>query len=130
MSFRAAIASGFLNYANFNGRARRSEFWFWLLFWLIMAAAPIPMLIVDGGSPISAAYAQYMLGFCLVTALPTLTVLIRRLHDTGRSGGWICVVFLPVGALWLVIYCLSSGTQGANPYGSHPQTRAYVPVFD
>ena len=78
MGFDSAIKLGFSNYVNFSGRACRSEFWYWFLFYAVgMLASGVidrwPPLILDGI-------------FFLATFLPGLSVSVRRLHDLDRSG--------------------------------------------
>ena len=109
----AAVESVFLNFANFSDRASRREYWFFALFNLL---AVIVLVIVDGmlGTPLSAV-------FSLIVIIPGLAVLVRRLHDTNRSGWWILISFIPlVGAIMLLIWTVSPGTDGGNNYGMRP----------
>jgi uncharacterized membrane protein YhaH (DUF805 family) len=115
MSFGEAIAAGFGNYVNFQGRASRSEFWYWVLFAIILAivAAIIDNAII--GLPIIGVVVS------LGLLLPGLSVSIRRLHDTDRTGWWILIGLVPiVGAILLLIWYCTKGTTGPNSYGSDP----------
>jgi uncharacterized membrane protein YhaH (DUF805 family) len=90
MNFQQAVQSGFSNYANFRGRASRSEFWWWQLFLLLggIVAALLDLFAnsnVLGGEPLASL-------FYLATIIPGLAVSVRRLHDTDSSGWWICSV--------------------------------------
>jgi len=76
MPFLAAIKSGFRNYANFKGRASRSEFWWWSLFALVLQLVTSDSDLL--GSVVS-----------LGLLIPGLAVHVRRLHDTNRSGWWM-----------------------------------------
>lgn len=108
MSFVEAIQSGFRNYANFEGRASRSEYWFFHLFvflaiWAGIFTGPGVFLI--------------MLGL----VLPTLSVNVRRLHDIDRSGWFIFLAWIPlVGVIVLLIWHCQRGTTGGNRYGPDP----------
>ena len=110
-------------YADFGGRARRKEYWWYILFTGLLAmvalAGDIQILGLDevalyGGGPLTG-----LLGLALF--LPTLGVTVRRLHDGDRSGWWILVAFLPlVGALLLLFWYCSRGTIGPNRFGADP----------
>jgi uncharacterized membrane protein YhaH (DUF805 family) len=115
MSFSAAIKSCFANYVTFSGRARRSEYWWFVLFNLLLS---IVAWVLDAavGTPIFAA---------LVTAgllLPGLAVTVRRLHDRGRSGFWVFIALVPfVGAVVLLVFVCQDSTPGDNAYGPSPK---------
>jgi uncharacterized membrane protein YhaH (DUF805 family) len=119
MGFTEAISSGFRNYVNFSGRAARSEFWFWVLFSILVSiAAGIIDFglfgIRDGVSPISSLTS-------LALFLPGLAVSVRRLHDTDRSGWWILLFLIPlIGAIVLLVWYCSRGTPGGNRFGPDP----------
>jgi uncharacterized membrane protein YhaH (DUF805 family) len=112
MGFGEAIKSCFANYAGFSGRAVRSEYWYWILFIII---AEIITSIVD-----YAIGAQVTTGlFGLVTFLPSLSVAVRRLHDTDRNGWWVLLGLIPlIGWIILVIWYCTKGTAGPNRFGS------------
>lgn len=103
-------------YATFSGRSRRKEYWMFTLFYVIFA---IGVAILDGilGSP-------GILGAILALGLfiPSLSVAVRRLHDTGRSGWWFLIVFLPlVGFFVLLYFMVQEGHAGDNAYGANPK---------
>lgn len=109
-------------YADFSGRATRKEYWmFQLVYILILTAAMLVML---------AAPALVFLLFigALAIIIPTMALLVRRLHDIGRSGWWILLSFIPYigGIVLLVFTCLpsqpGSNKYGANKYGIEPTT--------
>ena len=123
MSFGQAISSVFKNYANFNGRARRSEFWFFALFNLIiyLAASVINYLIAGGSDTTSIIGIIYLL-YSLATILPSLAVSWRRLHDIGKSGAYILFILIPlVGWIFLLAWFAKDSDMGENRFGPNPK---------
>jgi uncharacterized membrane protein YhaH (DUF805 family) len=117
MSFADAVRSVLTQYVGFTGRARRSEYWYFVLAYLIL---DIVVSIIDGviGTQILA----YLLGLALL--LPSLAVGVRRLHDTNRSGWWILIGLIPlVGAIILIVFFVQEGSAGPNAYGADPKPR-------
>jgi uncharacterized membrane protein YhaH (DUF805 family) len=115
MGFVDAVKSGFSNYVNFQGRARRSEYWFWFLFTFLLTFVAS---IIDG------MMGMYLLGGLafLATVLPSIAVAVRRLHDTGRSGFWLFIALVPlVGFIVLIIFYIADSAPGANKYGPNPK---------
>ena len=114
MTFGEAVKSGFDHYVKFDGRASRSMFWWWVLFAILVSIAAN---IIDAiiWAPI----------FSLLAAiglfLPGLSVAIRRLHDTNRTGWWYLIGLVPlIGFIVLLIFFLEQGTPGPNEYGPPP----------
>ncbi|WP_046228230.1 DUF805 domain-containing protein [Paenibacillus dauci] len=104
------------NYVGFRGRASRSEFW---IFGLISTIITIALLIIDGILGTERFIASL---YHLAVTLPTLAVLIRRLHDTGRSAWWYLLVLIPiVGIIVLLIFCSQDGQYDENVYGTNPK---------
>lgn len=110
MDFWQAVRRGFLHYADFSGRATRSEFWFWSLFYCLAGAAAG---IVDR----AIALPLFSGLFWLATLVPTLSVSVRRLHDLDRSALWLLLFFVPVANFVLVVWCCMPGTKSYNRYG-------------
>ena len=105
MTFQESIKVCFSKYADFNGTAMRSEYWWFALFCVI---AGVALSII---SPI------LQIIFSLGTLLPSLAVGARRLHDTGRSGWWLLIGVVPViGIIILIVFLAQEGT--ANEYTS------------
>jgi uncharacterized membrane protein YhaH (DUF805 family) len=113
MNFTEAVSSGFSNYVNFSGRARRSEYWYWTLFVLLVTIAAN---VLDNVATFG--LASLITGFGLL--LPGLAISIRRLHDLDRTGWWFLLVFTVVGAIVLIIFACTKGTDGPNRYGPDP----------
>jgi uncharacterized membrane protein YhaH (DUF805 family) len=104
------------HYFDFNGRARRAEYWWYFLVYIIgfVILAFISNMLHMGG----------LLGglFGVALLLPSLGVLVRRLHDTGRSGWWYFIVLVPlVGGILLIVWLATEGTKGPNAYGPDPK---------
>ena len=103
-------------YAEFNGRARRTEYWtFFLVNFVVTAVLGFLEGLVGGPGILALLYG-------LAVLVPTLAVGLRRLHDTDRSGWWTLIAFVPViGAIVLLVFLIQDGQQGANRYGPDPK---------
>ncbi|WP_433649132.1 DUF805 domain-containing protein [Micromonospora zamorensis] len=123
MSFIAAVKSVFSQYVGFTGRARRSEYWWFALFAVIVG---IVAAILD--SALGLTFENGSTGFIglvvnLALLLPTLAVAVRRLHDTDRTGWWVLIGLVPlVGAIVLIVFFVSDSTHGANRFGPSPKS--------
>lgn len=123
MSFTQAVSSVFSKYATFSGRARRSEFWYWVLFVVLLSVVAsvldsVLKLKVVEGSP----YGWITLIVSLALIIPGIAVTVRRLHDTDRSGWWYLLTFVcGIGALIVLVFCFIDGTPGPNKYGDSPK---------
>lgn len=117
MQFQEAIRSGFRNYANFAGRAARSEYWYWVLFaTLVNVVASILDLGIFPYSDISPLSA--IAGILLL--LPGISVAVRRMHDMDRTGWWVLIALTIVGGLVLLVWFMFEGTKGPNRFGPDP----------
>jgi len=114
MSFFEAVAACFSKYANFNGRASRAEYWWFLLFVVISSVLLNAMVTAFFGS---AAGLWVMSIYYLLLLSPSLAVGARRLHDMGFSGWWQIFHLTGLGSLALIIWFLIPGTPAANRYG-------------
>ena len=102
-------------YAVFSGRAGRQEYWMFFLYNLIFA---IVAFILD--KTISIGYFGALYGFAVF--IPSLAVSVRRLHDTGRSGWWLLIDFVPfVGGIILIVFLVLDSQPGDNQYGPNPK---------
>ncbi|WP_251639318.1 DUF805 domain-containing protein [Sporosarcina sp. NCCP-2716] len=104
-----------------RGRSRRTEYWMYTLFISIIG---VIFVIVDGvmGWELDEDLGVTSAVFLLLTLITSVTVLIRRLHDTGRTGWWILLSFIPlVGSIVLFIFTVLDSTPGANKYGPNPK---------
>jgi uncharacterized membrane protein YhaH (DUF805 family) len=122
MSFIDAIKSYFKNYATFKGRARRSEFWFTVLFTFLVSAAlsivfPGPTEMVWNMEVEQSSAAENL--WSLATLVPSLAVTWRRLHDVGRSGKHFFFIFIPLAGIIMLLIELTKDSQpGENQYGA------------
>lgn len=112
-------------YTVFTGRARRKEYWFFMLFNVLIS---LGLSIIDNvlGLILNEAGVGVLSGiYALAVLLPSIAVAVRRLHDSDRTGWWMLLVFLPVlGGLILLVFMVLDGNQGRNRYGEDPKGRA------
>ena len=110
------------NYANFTGRARRQEYWMFVLFNMIFIfVLAIISGILSGAFEAPGFIIIYVL-YVLAVLIPSLAVAVRRLHDTGKSGWFYLVALIPfVGSIWLIILFATEGDVGPNAYGPDPK---------
>ena len=111
------------NYVGFSGRSRRSEYWYFTLFYLVIA---IVLSVLDGilfggsadgkGTPVLSGL------FMLAMLLPSVAVGIRRLHDTDRIGWWLLIGMIPIlGAIVLIVFFVQDSKPGDNRFGPNPK---------
>lgn len=135
MSFGQAIRTCIDKFATFDGRATRSEFWWWYLFTaLVSMVGYIPLMVFgiiaassDSGSAMSGVLGiitviLWIVWIIVVFALliPTLAVGCRRLHDRGQSGWLLLLLLVPCGNIVLLVFWVLEGTPGDNAYGPKP----------
>ncbi len=114
MSFGQAVSTCFSKYVGFSGRARRSEYWWFYLFCVIVYVIAYILDTVTK-TPIFAV----IVGLGLL--LPALGAGIRRLHDTNRSGWWLLISLIPiVGTIILIVFLATDTVHGPNQYGPEP----------
>jgi len=109
-------------FADFNGRARRTEYWMFVLFNIIFGIVAAVIDNVVGTAIDGVGYGLFYILYMLAVLIPGLAVAVRRLHDTGKSGWMLLVALIPlVGAIWLLVLMVTEGTPGENQYGSNPK---------
>ena len=149
MTFFGAIRSVFRNYATFSGRSARSEFWWWMLFatltrgflgfiyTMTMLALIMPLSLAAANNNITDAAAVLgaifnpmyftLLAWDLAILLPTLAVMVRRFHDTGRSGWFVLITFIPlVGTILMIVFLVEESRPESNAWGDRPVAGATV----
>lgn len=111
------------NYANFDGRARRKEYWMYQLFNLIFIYGTIGIFsLLSMISEFLAILGVILVCLYIVAVfIPSVAVSIRRLHDINQSGAWVLISLVPLGGFVLLILMCTDGTVGPNQYGSNPK---------
>lgn len=111
-------------YLDFMGRSRRAEFWqFYLLILLLTALCVVGGVIIER----TTTFPGNEIGFHMVGLLdvaitvPVFAVMVRRLHDVGKSGWWLLAAFIPFGVVALIMFWVREGTTGENRYGPDPK---------
>ncbi|MDC0030528.1 DUF805 domain-containing protein [Candidatus Pelagibacter sp.] len=121
MTFTESVSVCFKKYFVFEGRASRSEYWW---FQLIVAPAYIIFEITDSeSSPVSFLF----LVITLLTLIPAISAGVRRLHDTNKSGFYLLLSFIPfIGGLIVLFFLIAQGTKGKNRFGADPIVRKKI----
>lgn len=119
----------FENYANFNGRATRSEYWYFalanlsvLVFLLVFGGILGAIFASENaiGQGVVCGYIIYML-YSLAVMIPGIAVFVRRMHDIDKSGWNFLLAIIPFGAIVLLVFLFTEGTRGTNKYGDDPK---------
>ena len=115
-------------YAKFDGRATRSEYWYFILFYFIISFVAVlldtvvinPMLGATPEQAQKGGFLQIILALALL--IPSIALGVRRLHDIGKSGWWILVGLIPIiGFIVLIYFYVQDSQAGSNIYGSNPK---------
>ena len=112
MTFSDSLSVCFKKYFVFKGRASRSEYWW---FQLIVSPSYFISEVLDNE------ISFFFLGITLITLIPAISVGVRRLHDTNKSGYFLLISFIPfIGGLILLFLLIPEGTKGKNRFGPNP----------
>ena len=113
-------------YADFSGRARRKEYWMFVLFNIIFSSVAIFMDNILGAIIIEEKiggfgfFGYLYVLYTLIIFIPRLAVTVRRLHDVGKSGWMYLISLIPfIGAIWLLVLLVTDGNSGKNEYGEN-----------
>ena len=141
MTFQESIRTCLSKFVTWQGRATRSEYWYFFLFCVLcqIAAAivdnvlgttmKVPNAMTGEMQSMGYGYVYGLVG--LVLFLPNLAALVRRLHDTGRSGWWYWIALIPlIGIILLLVWLCSRGTNGANQYGPDELGGGFAETFN
>ena len=124
----ALMLQPLVKYADFEGRARRSEYWLFSLFlWIVLLVLMVAIGSAAQSDPhgptVTSLVGVLMLCWAAVI-IPSLAVTVRRLHDIDKSGWWFLISFIPiVGAIVILIFSVTDGTRGPNRFGPDPKER-------
>ena len=109
-------------YADFGGRARRSEYWYFALFNVIFLLVAMLLDNVAGTTISPLPYGAFYFIYALAVFIPGLAVAVRRLHDVGKSGWFLLISLIPiVGAIWLLVLYFTDSEAGDNEWGANPK---------
>lgn len=115
MGFMEAVKAVLTNYAGFSGRARRSEYWYFVLFQIMLS-----VIFSVLGAMIEFPMLPNIVSLALL--IPGLAVSVRRMHDIGKSGWVLLLALIPlVGAIILIVWSAKDSQPGANAYGPNPK---------
>ena len=114
MGMPDAVRTVLSKYADFSGRARRSEYW-WFVLAYVIAYVVVALIDQAFGFPI------LTLILALGLLVPSLAVSVRRLHDTGRSGWWLLINLIPFGGIVTLVFSCLDSQPGTNAYGPSPK---------
>ena len=112
VDFVGAFKGAFSKYATFKGRASRSEFWYFALYYFALFIIPIV-----GASDTTGTFGLIGILAILASILPFYSVMVRRLHDTGKSGWWWWITIIPFGGIVLIVFLSQEGESIDNRYG-------------
>ena len=109
-------------YFDFSSRARRTEYWMFVLINTIFAFCAIFLDNLFGIANPLTGYGVFYLLYSLAVFIPGLAVTVRRLHDIDKSGWMLLILLIPlIGVIWFLVLLFTSGTKGVNSYGEDPK---------
>ena len=140
MDFVSAIKSAYKKMFTFNGRASLSEFWWFYLYYVLVVLCSVIVFIALSivlNDYVSRQSSELIVGITFVAMLilsifvlffPGLSLIVRRLHDTNKSGWLILLYLIPFAGLILFVFYLWPGDRWANPHGDDPRLKAKSPL--
>ena len=122
MNFSQAVSSFFARWKDFNGRSSRSEYWWATLFITLTSIFTNILTLFLGlsGSIVAIIVLLLIVIFSLFLTIASLALVVRRLHDTNKSGWWYLIIFTIIGVLPLLYWYCKKGDEGENRFGSNP----------
>ena len=121
MTFTESIQTVFQKYAVFEGRARRSEYWWFYLAYTVVNGVLSGLGRAVGSGGFATALSVISGIIALACIVPTISVTTRRLHDTGKSGWWQLLYLTCIGGIVILIFCALDSDPGDNQYGPSPK---------
>lgn len=114
--------SALKKYATFSGRAQRSEYWYFILFYVLITLALSAVDWLTGSFSTASGYGLFTGLFGLAMFIPSIAVGVRRLHDTDRTGWWLLIAVIPlIGSIVLLVFFVQDGTANDNRFGANPK---------
>lgn len=121
MDMVTAVKTVFHRYFQFNGRSPRAEFWYFVLFSVVVSFATMFLDVAFLGASLDDTFMPLNTLFSLAVLIPSFAVSVRRLHDMGKSGWWVVICIVPlIGLLVLIYFSVQPSQPGTNQYGSNP----------
>ena len=118
-------------YVDFNGRARRKEFWMFFLFNYIFGFVAFTIDNIFGIASEYLGFGWFFSLLSLAIILPSWAVLVRRLHDVGKSGWWMLISLIPfIGGLLVFVQTVYDSQVGDNEYGPNPKEVKLIPGME
>lgn len=110
------------NFANFSGRARRREYWLTYLGLCVVSFGFTILQVLSVQSAVLAIFVNVLsILWSLFVFIPSLALLVRRLHDINRSGWWVLLCLTGIGVFVILVFLFIGGTEGENDYGPDPK---------
>jgi len=114
-------------YAVFAGRARRKEYWMFQLFNAVILVVLFAIDVMTGTLHRGAGLGLLTSLYVLAVLVPSTAVMVRRLHDTDRSGWWFFISLVPlIGPIVLIVFTAQDSQPGENRYGPNPKTSSEI----
>lgn len=122
-----AYKKAWKNFANFNDRASRADYWWFTLAQALIGVVFSVLVLIGGDSFLAVVFSGLSGLYSLASFIPTLSVSVRRLHDIDKSGWWYLINLVPcVGGIVYLVFCCMAGTPGDNKYGPDPYQVTYT----
>lgn len=118
MDLSTSVKVCFKKYATFEGRAQRSEFWYFCLFCLLVGIVTLYIDISVLGYSVEEEYTPLNTIAYLAVFIPSISVTARRLHDIGKSGWWMLLALTGIGIILLIVWYATEGEKKKNRFGN------------
>ena len=118
MDLSTSVKVCFKKYATFEGRAQRSEFWYFCLFCLLVGIVTLYIDISVLGYSVEEEYTPLNTIAYLAVFIPSISVTARRLHDIGKSGWWMLLALTGIGIILLIVWYATEGEKKKNTFGN------------
>ncbi|MDE6040962.1 MAG: DUF805 domain-containing protein [Muribaculaceae bacterium] len=119
--FKSAVGSFYANYFVFQGRASRAQYW-WVVLYMVVVTLVLEFFAMACGQGTFGYYvfAGLISLFGLANFIPNIMIAVRRMHDIGKGGGWIFINLIPVIGIFWYLYLVLQPSEGPNRFGPAP----------